>query len=159
MVCVVQQKKEYSISEMDSKTQKKKQHPVCYTHHRCVILLHSAQQTSYAQLLITGLFSLTKTIKCSTLKWRLPQADLGEDHPFTIELLQRAEYYTREPGEGLRKCPCIPTGCHGGLRLGHRGREQEEKCGGGRWSSRRTAVLNNLTWLAVQYVPHTIIHT
>lgn len=97
-----------------------------YTHHYgCVNLQHCAQQTSYAQLLITGLFCLTKTIKCSTFKWRLPQADLGEDHPFTIELLQRAEYYTGDPVEGLGKCPCTPTGCHGRLHLGHRGRERE----------------------------------
>lgn len=58
----------------------------CTTH---ITLEHFVQQTTRAQLLITGLFCLTKIIKCSTFKWRLPQADLGEDHLFTIELSQR----------------------------------------------------------------------
>ena len=82
------------------------------------------QHTGYTQLLITGLFWPTKTIKCPIFKWRLPQADLGEDHPVTIGLLQRAGYYTRDPGEGMGKCSFIPTRLHGGL--GHGGREREE---------------------------------
>lgn len=50
-------------------------------HHGCVALQRCARRTSDPQLLITGLLCLTKTIKRSTFKWRLPQADLGEDHP------------------------------------------------------------------------------
>lgn len=93
-----------------------------------VVLPSSAthKQTSYAQLLITGLFCLTQTIKCSTFKGHLPQADLGEDHPFTIGLLRSAEYYMRDPGEARGKCSCIPTGCRGRLLSWHREGEGEE---------------------------------
>lgn len=88
------------------------------------------KQTDGAQLLITGLFCLTKTIKCSTFTGRLPQADLEEDHPLTIGLSWSAEYYVRDPGEGRGKCCCIPTGCHGRLYLWHRGSANQE---GGLW--------------------------
>lgn len=80
----------------------------------------------YAQLLITGLFCLTKTIKCSTFKWRLPRADLGEDDPSAAGITQTAECSMSDPGEGLRKCFCTATGCHGSLRSGHRRRKKDE---------------------------------
>lgn len=62
-----------------------------------ITLQRLAQQTSDAQLLITGLLRLTKTITCSTFMWRLPQAVLGEDHPFTVVLLHRV---VREKNKG-----------------------------------------------------------
>lgn len=72
-------------------------------------LQQRAWQSRDTQVLITGLFCFTKAIKCSASQWRLPQADLGEDHPLT-EGSHTTEDYTRDPW--------TPSGCHGRLRLG-----------------------------------------
>lgn len=52
-----------------------------------------------------------------------------------------------DPGEGQGKCSCIPTGCHGRLCLWHRGSERRIAM----QEDDKTAVLNDLSWLTVQY--------